>query len=120
LPYVKSPEDTWREIISAVAPQLHHVSAIEFPRVSGVVVSRLLAALPQGKGQLKSISAVALHPRDIDLSDMQEYIKGVEEIKLKAAAGRLKIIGGNGIGALMPLRDSLQKLVSLQKMHENN
>ena len=37
----------------------------------------------------------------------------MSELRLKAATGRLKIVSEDGIGALLPLAPTLEKLVSL-------
>ena len=39
--------------------------------------------------------------------------KGLSEIRLKAAMGKLKVVSEDGIGSLLPLAPTLHKLVSL-------
>ena len=38
--------------------------------------------------------------------------QGLSDMRLKAAAGRLKIVSEDGVGALLPLAPTLEKLVS--------
>ena len=104
LSHARAPEETWMEV-TAIGPDLRHISKIEFPKISCVLLAQIAAACPK----LESVSSSNIFPRELDLSRFEGT--KLKELKLKTTSGRLKFVGDEGIGALSSLAPTLTKLV---------
>ena len=86
--YVKSQDETWGDIIK-VASDFRFLSKLEFPKISGDLLTKLVSECP------RVISVVATNVnKEIDLDELAKNASGLQQIKLRSTPGPLKLSSG--------------------------